>query len=181
MVAVIFVKALHQGHQIPNHPSITGSHHILKHSKAFRRFAPFMFPVSCLLARGFEFPSCFHAEQQNHTTSSKAYSNNFPKTESLSPPFLSLLFSLFIFASLATTGLFPLPQIDGWTSWCYVCTILIHLYCTTVVWMSFFFLCLMPTAHFTVQCSLLGNCLNQTEVPKSSLQLKRLEMGTFVR
>lgn len=36
VAAVIFAKSLHQaGHQIPNHPSIAGSHRILKHSKGF--------------------------------------------------------------------------------------------------------------------------------------------------
>lgn len=46
-------------------------------------------------------PLVLHAEQQNHTWSSNAYSNNFTKTEGLC---LFLLFRLFMFASAFVTN-----------------------------------------------------------------------------
>lgn len=63
---------------------------------AFRHLAPFMFPMSVMRARGDELPGCFTLSSRI-TCSSKARSNNFPKTDRL---YLSLPFSRFISASL---------------------------------------------------------------------------------
>lgn len=153
VAAVIFVGALHQeGHQIPSRPSITGSHHILKHSEAFRRFSPFMFPASGLRARGFELPGCTMLSSRITCFLQKLTEAIFQKQNvSLR---LSLLFSLFYLSW--QTACSPLSQIDGGalTSWCYVCTQPAPLHCTTV-WMSL--PSLVPTAHFTEKCSALGN------------------------
>lgn len=162
VVVVIFVKALHQeGHQIPNHHSITASHHILKHGLHI----PFMFP-----------PQVLHAEQ-NHTWSSKASSNNFPETESLC---LSLLLRLLIFESLVTNGFFLYHKYVvmtddmryAFTSWSYVYTKLRPLYCTSVV------LIISPsyvpcTAHFTKTCSGVGK--SPEEISLQSVKAKSVE------
>lgn len=80
VAVVIFLRAFHQeGHQMPNLASITGSHHILKHSEAFRAPHTFHVPYEKLLL----------AQRHNHTCSSEAHSNNFPKTEILCRPRLA--------------------------------------------------------------------------------------------
>lgn len=63
VAAVIFDKApSSEGHQIPNHLSINGSHHILQHSEAF---TPFMFPMREALS----FPAVPCCAAETHVSS----------------------------------------------------------------------------------------------------------------
>lgn len=125
VAAVISVKALHQeGHQIANRRSITGSHHILTNTLRLLDVSH----LSCFLwaaceQEAFELPSCSTPRSRIIQVLQKLTATIFQKQKvSLRPSFPSSS----VFSSLhplATNGLFPLPQIDGWTSsWCYVCT-----------------------------------------------------------